>query len=160
MPPNLSFCVLGVLHQHHLFAWVFQLYHIQQVLNGWVSLFPRHFRLLAPLLRPACWKVCGLDTRKFHQIVVCITKKDYAVFILVFVPLLLFIFMVLPSCFARRIQRKYAQNILSIASVCCVCLGDIGIIQSFPNLTSLMRPRDCNIYLKIYLFKLGKWLVF
>ena len=156
----MSFCVLGVLHQQHLFAWVLQLYHIQQVLNGWVSLFPRHFRLLAPLLRPACWKECGSDTRKFHQIVVGITEKDYAVFILVFAPLLFFIFLVLLSSFARRIQRKYAQDILSIASICCVCLGGIGIIQSFLNLTSLMRPCDWKIYLKIYVLKLGKRSVF
>ena len=160
MPPNVSFCVLGVLHQHHLFAWVLQLYHVQQVLNVRVSLFPCHFRLLALLLRPACWKVCGLDTQKFHQFVVGITEKDYAVFILVFAPLLFFIFLVLLSSFARRIQRKYAQDILSIASICCVCLSSIGIIQSFLNLTALMRPRDWNIYLKIYVLKLGKWLVF
>ena len=127
----------------------------------WLGLFfPRHFRLLAPLLRPACWKVCGFDTRKFHQIVVGLTEKDYSVFILVFVPLLFLIFLVLLSSFARRIQRKYAQDILSIASICCVSLGGIGIIQSSLNLTSLMRPRDWNIYLKIYVLKLGKWSVF
>ena len=40
---------------------------------------------------------------KFHQIVVGITEKDSAVFILVFVPLLFFIFLVLLSSFARRI---------------------------------------------------------
>ena len=47
----------------------------------------------------------------------CITEKDYAVFILVFVPLVFFIFLVLLSSFARKIQRKYAQDILSIASI-------------------------------------------
>ena len=52
-----------------------------------------------------------LYTRKFHQIVVGITEMDYAVFILVFVPLLFFIFLVLLSSFARRIQRKYAQDL-------------------------------------------------
>jgi len=61
--------------------------------------------------------------------VVGITEMDYAVFILVFVPLLFFIFLVLISSFTRRIQRKYAQDILSIASICCVCLGGIGIIE-------------------------------
>ena len=34
-----EFILLGVFHQHHLFAWVLQLYHVQQVLNGWISLF-------------------------------------------------------------------------------------------------------------------------
>ena len=160
MPPNVSFCVLGVLYQHHLFAWVLQLYHVQQVVNGWVSLFLCHFCLLALLLHPACWKVCGLVTEKFHQIMAGITKKDYAVFILVFVPLLFFIFLVLLSSFAKRIQRNYTQNILSIAIICWVCLGGIRIMQLFLNLTSLMCPCDWIIYLKIYLLKLSKWLVF
>ena len=110
MPPNVSFCVLRVLHQHHLFAWVLQLYHVQQVLNGWVSLFPHHFCLLALLLGLACQKVWELDMQKFHQIVVVITKKDYAIFILVFVPLLFLSFW---FCFLP-LQEGYKENMLRI----------------------------------------------
>ena len=59
-----------------------------------------------------------------------------------FCALLFFIFLVLLSSFAKRIQRNYTQNILSIAIICCVCLGGIGIMWLFLNLTSLMHPCD------------------
>ena len=79
---------------------------------------------------------------KIYPIVVGIIEKDFAVFILVFVPLLFFIFLVLLSSFARRLQRKYAQDILSTVNISCVCLGGIGAIEPFLNLTLLMRPSN------------------
>ena len=68
------------------------------------------------------------------------------------------------SGFAVLLRKKNKKKIRSGYFKYCKYLlrlpWCIGIIQSFLNLASLMRPRYWNIYLKIYLLKLGNWLVF
>ena len=77
---------------------------------GTLSFFSSLLKYLLHYYVQRAEKYAGWLREKFHPIVVGITEMDYAVFILVFVPLLLFIFLVLLSSFARRIQRKYRSG--------------------------------------------------